>query len=251
MTQTLLGEKLQKRGFIPREVEFSAAISKFLNNGGTLVRAYELLSVIATRMGSGGQLARADKATSTMPPVSQHNGDEGHRDIAAKADYLASSSPLNDSAAGRSGHAEGLSSFARPLSQPRDWHGRWTQENRDGRGLSGRASGRTGTATPAREPSASARAAMIAARKESAVAVLTIFDRYKVRDGRPLKKLRFHELMKLAQEDESEARAFRYMVAEVESKVANPDRMAFVTDLVSAEVAEKAFAFAKVAGNAR
>jgi hypothetical protein len=216
MTQTMLGEKLQKRGFIPREVEFSAAIARFLNNGGTLQRAYDLLSVAADRMGAGGHASPAVKAKKEMPPASLPNGDEGHRSGADKAIADVPSSPPSPSGSGHPGNAP---------SHPRP-------------------------AAPAREPSKADISAMIAARKESAVAVLTIFDRYKVRDGRALKKLRFHELMKLAQEDEGEARAFRYMVAEVESKVANPDRMARVTDLVSAELAEKAFAFAKVASNA-
>jgi hypothetical protein len=239
MTQTMLGEKLQKRGFIPREVEFSAAISKFLNNGGTLQRAYDLLSVAADRMGAGGQTVRAGKANSRVPPASLPHGDEGHAHDADRAKTGMSSSPQNDSAAGQRVLANGQTTSARPLSP-----------SPSGSGHRRYAPSHPGPAAPAREPSKADISAMIAARKESAVAVLTIFDRYKVRDGRALKKLRFHELMKLAQEDEGEARAFRYMVAEVESKVANPDRMARVTDLVSAELAEKAFAFAKVASNA-
>jgi hypothetical protein len=91
---------------------------------------------------------------------------------------------------------------------------------------------------------------MVKAARTSAVAVLTIFDRYKVRDGRALKRLRFHELAKLTHEDETEARAFRYIVAEIHSKNANPHGMAFVHELVSAELVERAFSFARMAANA-
>jgi hypothetical protein len=258
MPQTQLAEKLQRSGFIPREVRFTVAIARALNVGGitglrhfldgveefqlehgTIERARELLAVAADKMGGGGQMGIAVKANSTVSPASQPPGDEGQSGGAEKATLGMPSSPPPDSAAGQSARADGHSDRARPLSP-----------NREGSGQSASATGHRVPAAFPREPSALDRAAAVKAARTSAVAVLTIFDRYKVRDGRALKRLRYHELMKLAQEDEGEARAFRYMVAEVEAKVANPNRMALVPELVTTEIAERAFAFAKVAANA-
>lgn len=174
MAQTLLGEKLQRSGFIPREVRFSMAVAEFLNNGGTTERAHQLIPIVAAdKMGSGGLAIFADKANNEMPPASQPNGDDGLIPRVEKAGLGLPSSPPNDSAAGHTSTADGQISSARPLSphqararsQPRVDHGHFA----------------------AREPSAADRAAMISVAKESAVAVLTVFDRYKVRDGRPLK----------------------------------------------------------------
>jgi len=105
-TETLLGEKLRRGGLVPREFRLGAAISEFLNNGGTVQRAHELVDLAACEMGSEaeaqmpeglgylasapqpdaakGQRADAVRAGLTMPDAAPRNK-PGHAKRGAKA----------------------------------------------------------------------------------------------------------------------------------------------------------------------
>jgi hypothetical protein len=94
-TATALGAAFEKKGVNRNEVEFSIAVVKFLNNGGTIERAHAVIDAADQRPGSEGhsmranngrgqdadasqrttgQQARADKARASVPVVAQKPG---------------------------------------------------------------------------------------------------------------------------------------------------------------------------------
>lgn len=83
-TDTALGAKLKRAGFLPREVRLQVAIAEFINNGGSIERAHELIAVAADKLESGGFILGADKAVAALPPL-RTNVAKGHAETADKA----------------------------------------------------------------------------------------------------------------------------------------------------------------------
>lgn len=83
-TDTALGAKLKRAGFLPREVRLQVAIAEFINNGGSIERAHELIAVAADKLESGGLSSVADKADRRVPPL-RTNDAKGYLDPADKA----------------------------------------------------------------------------------------------------------------------------------------------------------------------
>ncbi len=110
MAQTAIAEAFASKGIHRAEVEFMVAVSKYLNQGGTIARAHALIDEAERRGGGGrndrasnghcgradasppndggtGLRARADKAGPVLPvpPSPQARREEGHVELAAKA----------------------------------------------------------------------------------------------------------------------------------------------------------------------
>ena len=152
----MLKEALAKVGILPEDTEFSIAITKYLNAGGTIERAHSLLDAAAERMSGMGQTGTAaDRSQTSIAQTRQ---------------------PVED-ARGQAAIANGQTANASPSSF-----------NRDGRGpIHSAGNGRERLASPVREPHVRGLAAKI-------VIANSVFDRVKTSDGRAWGNVGAHEL---------------------------------------------------------
>jgi len=86
-------------------------------------------------------------------------------------------------------------------------------------------------ARPAREPSSTDRAAMRLVRRETAKIVLTVFDSFRLRDGRAIGDLRFGEIESLRFENAREASILR----QIQRHIAHAAADAKIRDIMKAE----------------
>lgn len=160
-TETLLGEKLRRGGLVPREFRLGAAISEFLNNGGTVQRAHELVDLAACEMGS--------EAASLTP--------EGLNRIA--------SAPPPYAAKGQKGYAERVGSTL-PNAAPQRSAGRISSA------IAGNASDDLPVASPRNRPGHAKRGAKAIAAVQATMSK-SLFDTTVLPDGRRLREVRWAE----------------------------------------------------------
>jgi hypothetical protein len=198
----LIKEALVKVGILPEDTEFSIAISKYLNAGGTIERARSLLDAAAERMPEGDQ---------TVFVRNDHT------------DRVHLRQPVED-ARGQTGNAvKGLGSLASPSSS-----------NRGGDGLV-RHANHLDIAGPVREPKPQRAAidfgaASVAIKTKLAQSVL---DRAKTSDGRSWGDVGAHELDGMSR-DGALAKALKDHLG----MLSNEQRFKKIRDLVNPETFE-------------
>jgi len=121
---TALATAFAKKGVDRNEVEFSIAVAKFLNNGGTIERAHTVIDA-AERRGGGGQTCGATPGQIVSADASPPNdGEEGRTMFAGKAAGSLPSSPSRQAGPGegRTGDV-GETRTALPSPSPRPMPG--------------------------------------------------------------------------------------------------------------------------------
>ena len=199
-----LGDALVSAGLSRAEMEFGAAVIKFLKSGGTAVRAHALIDATAERMsGRGLDLHAAPSGRSMFAPTRQ---------------------PVEDGAA-FSGLPSGQLNNASPSSFNRGGEGRIADAQES----------HSRCALPVREPKPQ-RAAIDFGEAAHAIKTRlaqTVLDRVKTSDGRAWGDVGAHELDGMWR-DGALARAIRDHIG----VLSNTQRFMTVRDLVNAETFE-------------
>jgi hypothetical protein len=221
------------------------AMAKFQNNGGAYDAAKAILDA-AYEMEGAGRIVDAERATILLPdafrrdddgeghcriadeamqdvpfPPSPPSGGEGHQRLADQAICHVPPPAAPDAARqGQSERAEKATKQAPSAGGvPRDGAGHHF------------AADKAMTHVPRPIPPAY----LAAARKEAKAIARTVLDSFKVRDGRAIGDLAFHEIEALRAANVREASVFR----QIQKHVANADPWARVRDLIKAEDLER------------
>lgn len=260
---TLMAQRLQAAGVIPREVAFQRAIAQFLNNGGTFERARELLLDAEMKtVEVAGQHKSAEKASDAFPPstvtpsaAQAAEGGVGHREIAEKASRGAPTPPDNsadDTAARVGGTGQNRcadeAKFHVPVStEPMgDLGQRSIADQADAPipkspALSG-GPGLTVRSEKARDSlPVSTTPYLFAAKQASKEVAKSALDSFRVRDGRAIGDVTFGELDKLRRTDLMHARLFSM----IQRHAANVAPTMRVRDMMSDERLESLIEKAK------
>ena len=198
-----LGDALVSAGLSRAEMEFGAAVIKFLKSGGTAVRAHALIDATAERMSGRGHVGIAVNGHTNYSPTRQ---------------------PVEDGAAS-SGLPSGQLNNASPSSFNRGGEGRIADAQES----------HSRCALPVREPKPQ-RAAIDFGEAAHAIKTRlaqTVLDRVKTSDGRAWGDVGAHELDGMWR-DGALARAIRDHIG----VLSNTQRFMTVRDLVNAETFE-------------
>jgi hypothetical protein len=175
---------------------------------------------------TGGAIEQLPKGQRWNAPTRQTNErEEGQRNVAEKAN---ASVPSSRSPVAGEG-AESLLSKDQMRSAPS------SAQDRARTGQTSFAVTATGSMPPAREPSRSQLDGIIAARKSAAIRVLTVFDSYKVRDGRSIGEVTFGEVGAMRAANMREA----FLFGLIRNHVGYAETSASIRDLVNAETLER------------
>lgn len=115
---TAIGEQLQAKGMLPRNIDFQIALAKFQNAGGEYGVALAMLNA-AYGKGSGGQRPFAEGHGASADASRIHDGEKGPKSLAV-ASRAVPASPSAKNGAGLTATAEKAErSVPRPVPRPK------------------------------------------------------------------------------------------------------------------------------------
>lgn len=116
---TALRDAFTNAGLNAADAAFDLAIARYLNNGGTIERARQRLDRAAGKLRGTGQKVHADEAV-PCAPAPQHPSGGGHRDDAQNGQWNRAAAQPNEPEAGHILNADKAKEFSpAPVPRPR------------------------------------------------------------------------------------------------------------------------------------